>query len=1512
VSRASTDGAAGHVAIIGMALRVPGARTVEDFWENLRAGRESIRFFSVDELRAAGIAADTLAAPTYVRANGVLDDAELFDAALFGTAPREAAIMDPQQRIFLQCAWEALEHAGYDPATYRGRIGAFAGMGLNTYLLFNLRSNPAAIAEVGEFQAVVANDKDFLATRAGYRLNLRGPCITVQTACSTSLVATHLACQSLLAGECDIAIAGGATITVPQITGYLHQPGGIWSPDGHCRAFDAAAGGFVRGNGVAVVVLARLTDALADRATVHAVIRGSAVNNDGGVRAGFTTPTVAGQVDLVSEALAFAECDADSISYVEAHGTGTPLGDTVEIAALTKAFAAGTRRRQFCAVGSVKTNIGHLDTAAGVTGLIKTVLALRHRMLPPSLHFERPNPRIDFADSPFYVNVRLEPWRAGSTPRRAAVTSLGLGGTNAHVVLEEAPPPTTRRSAEPAAHLLVLSAKTATALAETASRLARHLRAQPTTDLDDVATTLQRGRRALPHRGALVCRDVETAITALDAAHVAPGSSATVRGPAPGIVFMFPGGGAQHPGMHANLYSREPAFRREVDRCLALLPDGEQDTIRAALYPEPAMVQDARARLRRTAVALPALFITEYALARLLMSWGAKPAAMIGHSLGEYVAATLAGVFSVELALALVRTRGALFERLPAGAMLSIPLGGDAVAPELPDDVAIAAFNAPDACVASGPVDAVDALARRLTAQRIDVQRLHIDVAAHSAIVDGILAEFHAFVAALPLAAPTIPFVSNVTGTWITGEAATDPAYWTRHLREPVRFSDGIATLAADPDSVFVDVGPGTALGVLARQHPACGAARRVIALSPHPSDPRPDVEVLQAALGQLWLAGVEIAWDACGADRGARRIPLPTYPFEGRRHWVEALAPAAGADAGAVPLRRTDLRDWCYAPSWTWTPQPPLAAPSTATTDAWLVFLDAAGFGRRLAEHIAKAGAPVVTVAAGDGFVELSDTAVAIHPTRADDYDALLAMLESTGRRPARVVHLSTLGDTPTNDAQAADPLFGLLLFAQAVGRRGWTTPLSIVVVTDRAHDVHGGEPVVPAKALTLGAVRVIPREYPSLACRMVDVTPAEPGSVAERMLIDDVLREAAQPAVSPVVAYRRGRRWAQTFVALAAEAADPHAVFRERGVYLITGGFGGIGRSLAEYLARTVRARLVLVGRSVDDGAAAFVAGLESAGADVLALRGDVTDRDAMREIVGLARARFGAIHGVVHAAGVAAGGMIQLKTREALETVLAPKVAGTRVLLDVLADLSLDFVVLCSALDSLLGTFGLSDHCAANAFLDAVAQATGSGTRVVAINWAAWQEVGQAATTAMPGALAAIREATLQRGVRPAEGVEIFTRALAMQVPQVIVSPYPFDWTMAQSSALAATMAEHTDAQPASTTQPRPPLGVAYVAPASDAERSIAAIWRSLLGLDDVGVDDNFFELGGHSLLAVQLVTRLRATFRIDVSLHEVLDARTIAWQAVLVEDAVLRGIEALADDEAARLADSGAAG
>ncbi len=1355
------------IAVVGMAGRFAGARDITAFWNNIRDGVESLTRFTEAELLAAGVDPADLADPNYVPVGAEMPDMECFDGKFFGFSPREASIMDPQHRHFLEVSWEALENAGHVPERFNGSIGVFGGSGHNAYMPYNLLSNPQLMRQVGFFLVRhTGNDKDFLTTRVSYLLNLKGPSINVQTACSTSLVAIHLGVQSLLNRECDMALAGGVTIEMPHRHGYVYRESEILSPDGHCHAFDAKSKGTVFGSGAGVVVLRRLDDAVADGDHIHAVIKGSAINNDGALKVGYMAPSVDGQAQAIAEALAIADVSADTITYIEAHGTGTPVGDPIEVAALTQAFRQSTDKVSFCGVGSVKSNIGHTDTAAGVANFMKVALALQHRQLPPSLFFEQNNPACDFEHSPFYVNHKLQAWTPpAGIPRRAGVSSLGVGGTNAHIVMQEAPARQATAPSRRRHQLIIQSAKSITSLDAGTQALAAHFESQPNLGLADAAYTLQVGRQAMKQRRVVVASSTGDAAQALQAKDATRVFGDVASDDPRRVAFMFAGGGAQHPNMGRDLYLHEPVFHDVVDACLKHCEAQLHCKLRDVLFPAAGDEALAAKQLERPSLALPALLTIQVAQARLLMSWGIQPAAMIGHSMGEYTAAHLAGVFSLEEALTLVELRGRLFETLAEGAMLSVPLSETELQPFMSPTLSVSVINAPKMTVVGGPVAAIEALQTQLAAQEIDAARVRINVAAHSSMLEPILATFGECFNRIALKPPQLPMVSNLSGTWITPAEATDPQYWVRHLRNTVRFADGVQTLLADETRVLLEVGPGRTLSSLARQHPARQPKQPVLNSMRHPDENVDDQAFALTTLGRLWAAGVDVPWDALQGDEKRLRIELPTYRFDHPRHWVDA---GHGAHALAPHDRslhkRKDVAQWFYQPIWSLTPIA-LAAGETATART-LIFSDAHGVGEGVAARLRARGDEVITVRVGKAFKRDNPLSFVINPAVQAELDRVVETLGAEGRVPTRIVHAwSVTGDetvqrTPGDTLRMRQLGFdSLLMLAQAAGREDWAEPTKLLVISDRMQRVAGEANLLPAKAMVLGPVQVIPREFANFRCTSLDVDSLHVGGRATARLHDAIVAELDGQLSDAAVAWRGGQRWVQSYAASPLpSAARGKVVWRDRGTYVITGGLGGVGLAIASHLASQVQARLVLVGRTAlpprdrwssvlaqPDGDASTagrirqVMALERKGAEVLVLAADVTDAQQLQKAFKQARDRFGDIHGVLHTAGVLSDGVIQLKDTKVATSVLAPKVDGTMAIESALAAIQphapLDFVVLFSSISAFAGLAGQVDYAAANAFLNAYAQdrCMRDGTYTVAVNWSQWQEVGMAAVLA-----------------------------------------------------------------------------------------------------------------------------------------------------------------------------------
>jgi acyl transferase domain-containing protein len=921
----NADTFAPEIAVIGMSGRFPGARNLDEFWWNLENGIESITFFSLHELESYGVFGDVYNRPNYVKANGILEDIEKFDASFFGITPRDASIIDPQQRFMLECAWEALENAGYDADTVDGRIGVFAGADMNTYMLQILTGNHGCTYIADLLQLSVP---DHLCTRVAYKLNLKGPAVNVTTACSTSLVAVHLACQSLLNGECDMALAGGSSIGVPQHIGYLYREGDISSPDGHCRAFDAAARGTVSSNGIGIAVLKRCEDAAADGDFIYAVIKGSAINNDGSLKVGFTAPSVEGQSAVIDEALAVARVEPESISYIETHGTGTSIGDPIEITGLRKVFGSQTQQRPSCAIGSVKTNIGHTGAAAGIAGFIKTVLSLHHKMIVPHLNFQIPNPGIDLENSPFYVNTTPRQWETNGIPRRAGVSSFGIGGTNAHVVLEEAGNNIPLNKSETGTYqLILLSARTPTALDKITKNLVNYLKKNHSNallSLADAAYTLKVGRKPLLYRKMAVCASREETINLLSTPDKKV-KTFFIEKENPPAIFIFSGQGSQYVNMGKELYQKEKTFRQEMDRCFDILYSISGYNIKEILYP-PDVNSGETDLINRTEITQPIVFSLEYALARMLTTWGITPRAMMGYSLGEYTAACLSGVFSLEDALKLVTIRGQLMQKTPPGIMLSVPLPEEDIKPLLTDDLSLAIINGPS-CIVSGSAEAVHTFEIQMKEKRLVCMPINIAHAMHSSLMNTIRKEFETQVGRVKLNNPQIPFISNVSGDRISDAEATNPGYWGKHMCSTVRFSDGVKKLITENNAVFIEIGPGKELAniVQYQAHARGKVDQKIVNVIKNQQEKISDDYFLLNKLGELWIYGVSIDWHEFYSAERRYRIPLPTYPFEGRRCWIER---------GPFPAQNNDMPASIDQEEQTPIPTQTVAKPDDAPRD--------------------------------------------------------------------------------------------------------------------------------------------------------------------------------------------------------------------------------------------------------------------------------------------------------------------------------------------------------------------------------------------------------------------------------------------------------------------------------------------------------------------------------------------------------------------------------------------------
>ncbi len=1470
------------VALIGMAGRFPGAETLRDFWRNLVDGREAVRFATPDELQAAGVDPDLIANPDYVPAISQIDDPENFDANFFGFSAREAEIIDPQQRVFLECAWSALEDAACDPNTYPGAIGVFAGAGMNSYVTANLMGHPELLTSVGPYQVMVGNDKDFLCSRTAYKLNLRGPAVTVQTACSTSLVAVKLAFESLLRGECDMALAGGVSIPFPRPLGYLYMPGMIYSRDGHCRAFDAAASGIVPAGGAGVVALKRLDDAIADNDHIYAILRGAAVNNDGASKVGYSAPSVEGQEAVIRQSMEMAGFDPKSVHFVEAHGTGTEVGDPIEITALSRAFRADSNNEHWCALGALKTNLGHLDAAAGVAGLIKTALAVHNRTIPPTLNFEKPNPLIELEKTPFYINTEAEPYR-GQEPFRAGISSFGIGGTNAHVSLEEAPAAVSDVSQY--SELIVLSAKSPAALDARMSDLQDYLEQDLDANFADLAYTLAIGRQPFGYRQALPARNVQHLLGLLRNKATDPEvkklRSEQVPADRASVAFLFPGQGAQYVRMGQGLYDDVPQFREIVDTCCSILQPILGLDLRTILYPAPGMEEDAERQLRQTSITQPALFTIEYAMAQLWMRCGIMPSAMIGHSIGEYVAACLADVFSLQDALALVAERGRLMQSQPSGIMLAINLTEFNLTPLLPSGVSIAAINSENQTVASGAEEDIVKLEAALQKKGIRFTRLRSSHAFHSAMMDPIVGVFVEKVAQTPRQKPALRWLSNVSGTWITAEEAVDPNYWGAQLRSAVRFADCAKVLLKETEAIPLEVGPGETLSTLMRAQ--SGAKRPVVSSMRHASSDENDREHWLTALGMLWIKNVSTDWKGFYAGQRRLRISLPAYPFERRRYCIEPAKVSPVADSASAPAKKNVPSEWLYVPSWKRIAMKAVPVQEDGLT---LVFRNEDGRWNGAVNALREAHR-TIEVQNGESNRSTGPDSWQVNCDRLEDLRAFFEELQARGQWPSRIVCF------PTADAERS--LAQAMFLVQGVTEVTGNDSIHFTIVLDRANSILG-EKIASPDANSLSAYwRVVPLECPNLTVRVVDV------DATEQETTESILREVALPGANELVACRRTTRWQRIFEPIHFEESSSDLpgglTLREAGVYLITGGTGTIGLLLARHIAQNTKGTLVLTGRAAvppkeqwedllnnPETAAqlkAKIRGLQAisdAGGTFVTVQAEAGDPTAMRKLLAELSQQYGAVHGIIHAAGTVSRGAICDGTRDELRAMFSSKVEAAEWITECIGQPDLDFVLFCSSISAVLPTLGLASYCAANAWLDGFATMydNPAGTRVMSINWDRWRDPEWMVNPDVPAALEGVRKGLEQYAIRPSEGLVAFDKALSYPVPQLVISTRDLEQVQRATMHSAAKSATTTKSSESSSAGGHSGVEV-LTGSDNEIEAVIMSIWEELLGVP-VHLEDNFFELGGHSLNGVQVLSRVRERFGVNLPLRSLFELVT----------------------------------
>lgn len=1457
------------VAIVGMAGRFPNAANVHEFWNNLVAGRECLgateRISGIDGRRDGA---------HWVEADCTLPGADLFDAEFFGMNPRECEITDPQHRLLLELAWEAVENAGFKIPAHGASVGVFAGGHYTSYF-----RPPAELNVLEILPQMIGTDKDYLATRVSHRLNFTGPSITVQSACSTSLASVHLACQAIIGGECEAALAGGVAICTPHLRRQLYLPGGMLSPDGYCRAFDADARGTIFTEGGGVVMLMPFDDAIAKRMNVYAVIRGSAMNNDGGMKGGYSAPSLEGQIRVLRQAHAASGVRPEDFGFIEAHGTGTVLGDAIEVAALTRVFRESTTEVGLCRLGSVKTNVGHMASAAGVAGLIKASLALQTGLVPPTVNFTQPNPELGLATSPFRVNTETEKWPSGPRPRIAGVSSFGVGGTNVHVVLQETPTVSTGQPTKRTWHAHPISAKSPGALRAGAAQLSSLLTVNDEVFAAEAAYTLAVGRQEFEHRAVLIS-GAKGGTSRFSVGASAERAHLPER---PRIAFLFPGQGAQYAAMASELYSSEPEFKRQLDQCLSIFGQ-ESDLDLEALLLDKSKNPKQREAIRNTAAAQPALFITSYSLAKLLESFGVTPDLMLGHSVGEYVAACLAGVLSLPDAISIVTKRGALMQSVNRGEMLAVSLKSEQLAQLLPPGLDLAAINAPLQSVVAGPQHEIDAFKARLKALDIPCQTLQTSHAFHSRSMDPVIAAFEEAMSSVARRSPTLTYISSLSGQQITLSEIESPDYWSRQLRSTVQFSAGVGEVSRIGASIFIEVGPGGQLCSLARQ--ARGKSPAAFIQTMPGSAEKFDSCHLARALSELWVSGGHVKWEAAYAGEDRRIISsLPSYAFQRSSFWTDPQIVPVPIDKA----KRKDPADWLYAPTWIRTPR--LDVTESWTGQNVLLLSANRSLAQQFASILRERGA---TISFAERLV-------------ADEANEIL----NGGAACQRVILLCD-PQAPDNYLDSAEFLraqdAGIFALLKTLGVFREIAPLQIDIVGGAFFEVVGDELVRPDLAPMLGFAAVVPQEHQNVRCRVVDVefTKGDWQENLERVL--DIL---AAPVSEPFIALRNGYCWTRLFSPIPRRADEASIRTKAHGIYLITGGLGEIGAVLAEFLAATAQARLILVGRrpvpprskwmnilnssdASSDEAQVIKAiqEVEARGGQVWTFRADVSNRADMHRLRKFIETEIGKLDGAILAAGKLGlnGTQFDEKTSSTYYEHFEAKTLGVMNFALEFGDLDLDFCVLISSLSTILGGLGHCAYAAANHAADALIcrRNRGQQNKWIFSSWDLWRPRGKRAD------LSQVSERIFEAAIQPEEGKALFARMLSARLqPQMIICTRDLSAQYEQWVKNAGRIPVSRTGDPLAL-HARPAAVGVFEAPAGEIEEYVAGFWCEALGLEQVGRNDNFFALGGHSLLTVQILAKATKEFGIEVPVSEALQAPTVREFAELVEALIIQAM------------------
>lgn len=1477
-----------EIAVIGMAGKFPGAENVREFWTNLANGTESVAILDEQHIIKETGNSDFISAPNYVKVNSFIEKKEFFDADFFGYRPEEAALMDPQIRLFHEVCWHAIEDGGYNVLQYPEKIGLFAGANVNlnwqAYSVFANKDNA-----VDDFSASLLRNISYLCSTVAYRLNLSGPVCYLNTACSTSLVAIHQACISLLLRDCKMALAGGITINNHTQEGYYHEEGMIYSRDGHCRTFDRDASGTIGAEGSGVVLLKRLDDAIKDRDHIYAIIKGGAINNDGHQKVSFTAPSSTGQYKVIAKAIKTARIEPQSISYIEAHGTGTNLGDPIEVEALN--MALGKSETPYCALGSLKSNLGHMDAAAGVGGFIKTALSLHHRKIPASLHYKNPNPGIDFSGSPLFVNTVLRDWANDKYPLRAGVSSFGIGGTNAHVILEEAPV-RTASSGGRSAQLLVFSGKSPQSLLQNIKCTADFLLANPGTTLADAAYILQTGRTPFKYRKTFVCESIQE-FTEAALKFSLPGAIEPIsEKKKKKLVFLFPGQGAQYAGMFESLYQEETIFRDEIKKCLAIIKAKSGIDLQKILFKEGAEA-GASELINQTAYTQPCIFVVEYALAKLLMEWGVQPDMMIGHSIGEYVAACISGIFSLEDCLTLIMKRGELMQGAPTGAMLSVQVQEEVI-PRLLQQypgISLAAVNSSETAVLSGDTALIEKIKTDQESADITCRVLKTSHAFHSSMLDGMLDEFRMAAAAVKKEKPVIPIVSNLTGTYLTAEQAVDASYWSRHLRETVLFNRGMETILADENALIIEVGPGKTLSGLVRSSRYRKNNQPVVTAGKHSQEEDvSDTKALLKMMGELWNVGIEISWERFYAAEQRNRIPLPGYRFEKIPYPVNVNISrlVEGLIAKDHTAKNEKISEWFYFPTWELAPFTPNVIDAGARNI--LFCCESAEKFTGIIDKLRSQGASVITAISGKSFEKLDPHVYQLDPGNTEEINLLLTALSATGFTTDTVIHAWS-GNESNSTFEGNETIMGRSFFSlvaiikNMVGKEG-SVLRKVVMLTQNLHPVLEKEQSGVMQALGAGYIKVLSQEFPAVATCHIDIDTA---GVINDEIVADFCEEIISGNKGRVITYRHGKKWERSYSKIKAGKTETTPVFRQEGVYVITGGLGKAGYALAAYLLQEFAATVILTGRTdlpavsqqpnqetTPEQHHSHSEKLERLNALVQLGKGRVmyhacntSNQSALNGLLQDTVMKHGNINGVIHAAGETPGEPIQLCTEfteQQYASFFEAKVKGIENLCGATEKMELDFVLLCSSIAAVLGGIGFGAYAPANNYMDYFVQQKKNNNQCK--NWIVVNLDGLEPEQDHHPKLIGKKEL-----------IEVIKEAIALkQYGQLIVSVN--DLKIRLDNWIYQALPESSPAQTGnnfSGEESLPATGNAGVA--TDQQR-LLQLWKQFFGKDTIGADDDFFDIGGDSLKALTIIRRITKAFGVEISIKEFFNNATVA--------------------------------